>query len=149
MSQGQRRQIEIVMETVPESMGNAPTSIHTMVTERQRVLFDQWTPGIPGAEAAHWRAVLERISFFTLEADAVEAVDASAFEEQGRIIGELERTIQERDEVAMLQTRRIINWTEAYQKMAHECEVLREEATRSHAKKKPAKKLPTKKRARK
>lgn len=53
----------------------------TTVTRSNRVLLDYITPEVSGAEASHWRAVLERLSFFSVEADAREAGVAKVQEE--------------------------------------------------------------------
>lgn len=122
---------------------------NTRVIEQQRVLLDYYSPEFPGAEAAHWRAALERLSLLMAEDAAGEAADAAAFEECGRVIGDLERNLAETSEQLQLQQKQSAAWAEAYALLASEYQKGKLGAAKTApAKKKPAKKV-ARKRARK
>jgi len=85
----QERRFEIRMQV----LGGDHSRV-TYFTENNRVLLHYGTPEAPGVEASHWRAVMERMSCFIAESEAGEAGDAAAFEEQKRVIGDLEMKLR-------------------------------------------------------
>jgi len=85
----QERRFEIRMQV----LGGDHSRV-TYFTENNRVLLHYCTQEGPGAEASHWRAVMERMSCFIAESEAGDTCDAAAFEEQKRVIGDLEMEVR-------------------------------------------------------
>jgi len=84
----QERRFEIRMQV----LGGDHSRV-TYFTENNRVLLHYGTSAAHG-EASHWRAVMERMSCFIAESEAGDVADVAAFEEQRRVIGDLEMKLR-------------------------------------------------------